>query len=94
MENRQTKVVALRYDPACGLPQLVFKGAGPLADEVVRRSIQGRGPKIFKDEGLVDRLYRLPVDAPIGADLFRAVAIVLAHLLAIEASVNERNRDV
>jgi flagellar biosynthesis protein len=85
MSEQMRKAVALRYDPGQGLPQLVFKGVGPLADEAIRRSVQGRGPALVKDADLVDRLYRLPIDAPIGPDLYRAVAVVMAHVLAIEA---------
>lgn len=94
VDVREVKAVGLRYDPGHGLPQLVFKGVGSLADEAVRRSIRMGGPRVVKNAELVNQLYRLPIDAPIGTDLFRAVAIVMAHVLAVDVKRNERGSNV
>ena len=94
MNHAPRKAVGLRYDPGQGLPHLVFKGVGPVADEAIRRSVQGRGPLLVRDEQLVDRLYRLPLEAPIGADLFQAVAIVMAHVLALDAAFSKGSPNV
>lgn len=81
-----TRVVGLRYDGADALPTVVLKGVGPLADELldVRRR-RPDGPPLVHNPSLLDALYRLPVDAPIGPDLFSAVAAILAHVLAVDA---------
>ena len=89
------RVVGLRYDPGEGLPQVVLKGAGPLAEELLARRIGlgSRSPPVIKDAALLDALYRLPVDGAIGPELFEAVAALLVHVFAVDARVRaERER--
>jgi flagellar biosynthesis protein len=86
------RVVGLKYEPGGeGLPQVVLKGAGRLAEEVLERRIGLglRSPPVVKDAALVDALYRLPVDGAIGPELFEAVAALLVHVFAVEAKVRE-----
>jgi len=86
------RVVGLRYEPDDGaLPQVVLKGAGPLAEELLARRIGlgTRSPPVVKDAALVDALYRLPVDGAIGPELFEAVAALLVHVFAVEAKVRQ-----
>lgn len=78
------RVVGLRYDAAQGLPQIILKGAGPLAEELLRRRDRHLGPQVVRNEALLQSLYRLPVDSNIGPDLFRIVAVVLAHVFAVD----------
>lgn len=81
------KVVGLKYDAAQGLPRVILKGSGALADAIVRA---GRdGPPLVRDERLLEALYRLPVDDEIGPDLYELVALLLVHVFAID----ERARD-
>lgn len=87
------RVVGLKYDPEEGLPQVIVKGAGPLAEEI----LQGRGarvrPQVVRNEALLQSLYRLPLDAQIGPELFQVVAVILAHVFALEAQLKtERGR--
>ncbi|HZR68347.1 MAG TPA: EscU/YscU/HrcU family type III secretion system export apparatus switch protein [Burkholderiales bacterium] len=83
-----TRVVGLAYEPGEGLPHIVLKGAGPLADEVLER---GRriGAPVVHDRELLDRLFRLPTDSEIGPELFRVVAVILAHVFAL----NEKRKE-
>jgi len=87
------RVVGLRYEPGeDSLPEVILKGAGPLADELLaRRSGAGNRPPVVKDEALLDALYRLPIDSAIGPELFQAVAVLLAHVFAVEAKLKGRN---
>jgi type III secretion system FlhB-like substrate exporter len=77
------KVVGLKYEPAAGLPQLVVKGSGPAAQEILRRRDALGGP-VIEDAALVEQLYRLPMDARIGPELFELVAALLAHVFLLE----------
>ncbi len=78
------RVVGLQYEPGQGLPQVIVKGSGKAAEEIVRRSERGAGPTVVQDAALVEQLYRLPVDARIGPELFHLVAALLAHVFTIE----------
>lgn len=83
-QNTVKKVVGLQYEVGEGLPQLILKGQGKAADEIVRSVDPLNGPKIVKDEALLKQLYRLPMDAEIGPELFHMVAMLLAHVFAVE----------
>lgn len=84
-----TRAVGLAYKPEAGLPRVVFKAAGELAEQALDQGLRLSGPRVVRDAQLLKQLYRLPVDAGIDASLFQAVAILLAHVLAL----NERLRD-
>ncbi len=83
------RVVGLQYEPGAGLPQVILKGSGHLAEEILRQRGLLEGPPVIKDKELLDKLYRLPMDAEIGSDLFHLVAILLAHVFAIEEKMKE-----
>lgn len=82
------RVVGLAYEPGKGLPHIVLKGSGPVADEVLER---GRhiGAAVVHDRELLERLFRLPTDSEIGPELFRVVAVILAHVFAL----NEKRKE-
>jgi type III secretion system FlhB-like substrate exporter len=82
-------VVGLAYDEEYGLPVVLLKAAGPVSRSVCASSSSVTGPRVVRDAGLLDQLYRLPLDAAIDPSLFQVVAVLLAHVLAI----NERMRD-
>jgi type III secretion system FlhB-like substrate exporter len=68
------KVVGLAYTPGEGLPQVMLKGVGAIAEELLARGVRS-GTPVVRDRDLVERLFRLPMD--------RIVAVVLAHVLAL-----------
>lgn len=78
------RVVGLRYDPEDGLPQIVVKGSGQMADEILKRRDWLHQQPVVRDPQLVDQLYKLPIDARIGPELFQLVATLLVHVFAIE----------
>ena len=81
--NEVQKVVGLQYEVGEGVPKVVLKGSGRLADEVIERRKLSSLP-IVQDEKLAKELYKLPVDAEIGEDLFELVAALLVHIYAAE----------
>ena len=86
------RVVGLKYEPGAGLPQVVLKGAGPLAEEILARRRARVGAHVVKNEALLQSLYRLPLDAQIGPELFHVVAVILAHVFALEAQLKTERR--
>jgi len=84
-----TKVVGLEYTPGEGLPQIMLKGIGAVAEELLSRGIRA-GKPVVRDPDLVERLFRMPMDSEIGPELFRVVAVVLAHVLALDNKRKEQ----
>ena len=78
------RVVGLRYVPEEGLPQVILKGSGPLAEALLELRDRHVGPQVVRNEALLQSLYRLPLDSTIGPELFRVVAVILAHVFALE----------
>ena len=78
------KVVGLKYDPGEGVPQVIVKGGGAAAEELLRQREALGGPPVVHDGPLADQLYRLPMDAPIGPELYELVAALLAHVFSLE----------
>lgn len=81
------KVVGLKYDPGEGVPQVIVKGSGAAADELLRQRELAGGPAVVHDGALADQLYRLPMDAPIGPELYELVAALLAHVFSLENEI-------
>ena len=81
------RVVGLKYTPQEGPPKVILKGAGKTAEEVIRQARQLAEHKIVEDEKLLDQLFRLPVDAPIDAELFQLVAVLLVHIYKLDEAV-------
>lgn len=91
-ENDATpkRVVGLRYEPNEGLPQIVVKGSGEMAEEILRRRDWLREQPVVRDSHLVEQLYKLPIDARIGPELFQLVAALLVHVFAIEEKLRRQ----
>ena len=83
------KVVGLKYDPEQGLPRVILKGGGKLAEEIIAVGSQMDGPPLIKDERLLEALYSLPVEGEIGPELFDLVAALLVHVYAIDELAKE-----
>ena len=83
-ERADKRVVGLKYQAEEGLPRVILKGSGKLADDILEVQKKPGSPPLVKDERLLRELYKLPVDGEIGPDLFELVAILLVHVFAIE----------
>lgn len=82
--KRMRRIVGLQYEPSKRVPQVIVKGSGPAAEEILRRGQMAGHPRIIEDVELVDQLFKLPVDAHIGPELFDLVAVLLAHVFRLE----------
>jgi len=88
---RSKRLVGLAYEPGEGLPRVMLKASAMHAEEILRTHRRGGSdaPALVKNPELVQALYRLPIDAPIGRDLFSVVAAVLVHVFAVDATLSE-----
>ena len=77
--------VALTYDPAGGAPRVVAKGSGAIAAKIRERASEHRVP-LVRDVPLARALHKsCEVGDEIPADLYAAVARVLAFLFSLKA---------
>ena len=81
--KKLNKVVGLKYELGGELPKVILKGSGRVAEDILRARRLGSRTQVVQNDELVDKLFRLPVDADISDDLFELVAIVLAHVLSV-----------
>lgn len=80
------KVVGLSVDLDSGAaPTVVLKGAGNEAAAIMQAGAREDIP-VVRDPALLQSLYRIPIDAPIGRELFPVMAALIAHVLQIDSS--------
>jgi type III secretion system FlhB-like substrate exporter len=59
--------------------------------DAARRSSEP--PPVVRDAALVDQLYRIPIDAPIGRELFPVMATLLAHVVHLDRYMQDQGVD-
>ena len=78
MPEEKTRAVALKYEPGKDqAPRVVAKGQGYLA-ELILQVAREHGIPVREDAELLERLYRLEIEAEIPPELYEAVAVILA----------------
>lgn len=74
------RAIALRYEQQQEeAPRIVAKGAGEVADAIIRSASSHEVP-VMENRELVDALISLEIDSVIPAELYQAVAEVLAYV--------------
>lgn len=79
---RQT-AVALAYRPGHSAPQVVAKGRGRIAEEIIARAREG-GVYVHESAELVSLLMQVDIDDRIPPQLYLAVAELLAWLYRLD----------
>ena len=85
----RASAVALAYAAGDSAPRVVAKGRGLLAGEILRRA-QAAGIPVHASRELVSLLMQVDLDRHIPAELYRAVAELLAWLYRIERGGDAR----
>lgn len=84
------QAIALRYEPKKDqAPKLVGKGKGHLAEKILELARQNNIP-IREDKNLVQILSRLELNQEIPADVYKAVAEILAFVYRLSSRKLER----
>jgi len=94
LEQPTVKAVALRYDRGnAGAPKVVASGQGALAERILEAA-RSAGVHVTHDAELLDLLALVPLGSEIPAELYQAVAEVLAFVyrLNLEMPSGERGR--
>ena len=85
-----TVAAALKYDTRKdAAPKVMAKGQGIIADKIIELAKKNNVP-IKSDPGLVQILSKLDIDEQIPAELYKAVAEILAFVY----SANNRYREI
>ena len=86
------RAAALRYEAGTDrAPRVVAKGAGPVAEEIIRRARES-GVPIHESRELAAALMQFELDQQIPPALYVAIAEVLAWAHQIDKSSNRPNR--
>jgi len=86
MDKKKLKAAAIQYDPQKhAAPVVTAKGSGVIAEKIISLAKQHKIP-IREDAALVQVLSRLDLDTQIPAELYRAVAEVLAFVYSLNES--------
>jgi flagellar biosynthesis protein len=89
-KNEITAAAALKYDiMKDSAPKVIAKGHGTIADKIIELAKINNVP-IKSDPGLVQILSKLDIDEQIPAELYKAVAEILAFVY----SANNRYREI
>ena len=84
------EAVALRYDPQQdSSPRVLAKGSGAIADRILQLARDNSIP-LYEDQDLVQLLGVLDINAEIPANLYKALAEVLAHIYRAKNTLNEK----
>jgi len=86
----EKRVVGVSYDMGDDAPLVMLKASGSEADDVLRKARRQEATLIVRDPELVKQLYRVPIDQPIGRELFPVMAVLLAHVLGVDRTQEER----
>lgn len=82
-DKSRDKAVALLYDKSRGAaPQVVASGRGAVAAKIVETA-QAAGVYIMEDPDLIEILSKVPIGDEIPAEMYQAVAEVLAFVYQV-----------
>lgn len=75
------KAVALRYEPLQGAPQVIAKGSGIIAANIIEKSKANQIQiPIYKDPVLVEELTKMDIGDSIPKELYEIVAQILVFV--------------
>jgi len=88
--NKQpTQAVALRYNEENVAPQVIAKGKGYVAENILNAARKNLVP-IYQNKTLTSMLMAVDIDREIPPDLYTAVAEILAYVYRIDQK-NKKN---
>jgi flagellar biosynthesis protein len=83
--RKHQSAVALAYQDGDGAPQVVAKGKGLLAEQIIGRA-RDAGVFVHESKDLVALLMEVDLDRQIPPALYRAIAELLAWLYHVESA--------
>ncbi len=84
------RVVGVSYEVGDDAPLVMLKASGVDADNLLNQAKGRDDLTVVRDPALVNQLYRVPIDQPIGRELFPVMAVLLAHVLRLDRDQQEQ----
>ena len=85
------RVIGIGYDLQDPAPTVLLKGSGEQVAPLLSAARAADIP-IVRDAALAEQLYRVPIDAPIGRELFPVMAVLLAQVLDLDQATEDSSR--
>ena len=85
--DKSPKAVALKYDQKKDTaPRVIAKGRGEIAEKIIAVAKEHNVP-LYEDKNLIQILEALDLETEIPAELYRAVAEVLAFIYRLNGKI-------
>jgi type III secretion system FlhB-like substrate exporter len=78
------RVIGISFNPQDPAPPVMLKGCGEQVAPILSAARAAGDIPIVRDAALAQQLYRVPIDAPIGRELFPVMAVLLAQVLDLD----------
>lgn len=89
----EKKAVALQYNPEINIaPRVIAKGRGHVAENIMAAA-QNNAIPVYQNKSLVNLLMALEIDKEIPADLYKAVAEILAYVYRVDKKAARPKHD-
>jgi len=86
------RVIGIGFNLGDPAPTVMLKGSGEQVAPILSAARAAGDIPIVRDAALAEQLYRVPIDAPIGRDLFPVMAVLLAQVLDLDQATEESSR--
>jgi len=82
-QKKRKKAAAIKYDPGTEAPEVIAKGKGIVADNMIDIAAEHDLP-VYKDEKLVEALTKLDIGDSIPPELYTVVAEILVFVTDLD----------
>jgi len=87
--KQRKKAAALKYEQNSTAPIVTATGMGQIADNIIERAEENNVPIVYNKE-LTDLLCNINVGDDIPADLYEAVAHIIAYVTDLDRIISDR----
>jgi len=89
-EKPKQQAVALRYQHEGNTaPKVIAKGSGFIAEKILATAMQNSIP-VYQNKTLVSMLMAIELDREIPAELYQAVAEILAYVYRVDQKIGKK----
>lgn len=87
--DKRKRAAALRYENGYEAPLVTAAGMGIVADNIIKKAEESSVPVVYNKE-LADLLCNVDIGESIPAELYEAVAKVIAYVMDIDKNLKRR----
>ena len=86
------RVVGIQFTEESLVPIVMLKAAGEQADKVIADAKHLNHKPVVASAQLANQLYRIPMDQAVTPDLFPLMAALLAHVIQVDKTLQEKSQ--